>query len=354
MELSKRRKKIASYAAAACIVALLMWSRAGHKPVHASEEASDEGEKRAKRVSVKNGAALITIDTDARTHSGIIAGTPAPTAYRYDRSLYGIVRDPQPLRELRDRYAKSSLVLEKARLSLASSRQALERMKSPHQGEEGAARKDLRRAENTVSGEEENLRAARARLQALDLEARTQWGNGVVSWIRDHHEELDRVAEGKDLIIEIAAPADQRSSAPLTPARVNAASDISVPIELISSVPLIDPISGTSNFFYFSPAAPGCLIPGMTITVHLPAGPENQGALIPESAVVWWEGKAWIYVQKDQTHFIRREISTGMPSPGGWFLAGESAPGDSIVVQGAQLLLSEEFLSQYTIIEVAE
>jgi len=354
MERSKRQKKIALYAAAACIVALLIWRGAGHKPGHASEEASDEGEKRAKRVSVENGTTIITIDRDARTNSGIIAGTAAPVVYQNDRSLYGIVRDPQPLRELRDHYAKSSVTLEEARLALAASRQTLERMKSPHAGEEGAARKDLSRSENRVRGDEENLRAARARFHALDLEARTQWGNGVVSWLRDHHEELDRVAEGKDLIIQIAAPADQLSSAPLTPARINAASDISVPIELISSVPLIDPISGTRNFFYFSPAAPGCLIPGMTITVHLPAGPEDQGVLIPESAVVWWEGKAWIYVQKDQNHFIRREISTGMPSPGGWFLARESAPGDSIVVQGAQLLLSEEFLSQYTIIEVAE
>ena len=52
----------------------------------------------------------------------------------------------------------------------------------------------------------------------------------------------------------------------------------------------------------------------------------------PVAAIVWFNGNAWYYVQRDSTHFFREKISENLlPSP------------QKIVVIGAQTLLSEEF-----------
>ena len=84
---------------------------------------------------------------------------------------------------------------------------------------------------------------------------------------------------------------------------------------------------------------------------YLPIGPTVQGVMIPAAAVVWWQGKAWVYVQTDPNHFVRRELSTETPVPEGWFVGTGLAAGDSIVVRGAQLLLSEEFRAQIQVSE---
>lgn len=56
---------------------------------------------------------------------------------------------------------------------------------------------------------------------------------------------------------------------------------------------------------------------------------------IPESAVVWLDGKPWIYVEEAPGHFVRRE-----------FEASRIAPDARVVISGAQMLLSQEFRAQ--------
>ncbi len=71
-----------------------------------------------------------------------------------------------------------------------------------------------------------------------------------------------------------------------------------------------------------------------------------ENGFIPASAVVWAEGKAWVYVEKDSGHFFRREISTEKKAKDGGFIGRDFSAGDKVVVTGGQMLLSEEFRSQ--------
>ncbi|MDE2030096.1 MAG: hypothetical protein KGI97_05985 [Alphaproteobacteria bacterium] len=59
-----------------------------------------------------------------------------------------------------------------------------------------------------------------------------------------------------------------------------------------------------------------------------------EGEKIPASAIVWWDGKAFVYVQKSPDIFIRLAVD-----PQG------SPPPQPIVTVGVQLLLSEELRS---------
>lgn len=52
--------------------------------------------------------------------------------------------------------------------------------------------------------------------------------------------------------------------------------------------------------------------------------------------------RAWIYVERSETRFVRREIVLGHPAADGWFLSRGSPDGDRVVTTAAQMLLSEE------------
>jgi hypothetical protein len=112
---------------------------------------------------------------------------------------------------------------------------------------------------------------------------------------------------------------------------------------LISIFPHVDPRIQGRSFLYVAHARPG-LTPGVNLLAHLSVGNPMKGLIVPTSAVVWSEGKAWVYQQTAADRFARRAVPTDMPLERGFFVAEGFSPGDKLVVQGAQALLSEELL----------
>jgi hypothetical protein len=89
------------------------------------------------------------------------------------------------------------------------------------------------------------------------------------------------------------------------------------------------------------------LRPGAAVTAHLdwPGGPRS-GVVVPRGAIVRVAGRAWVFVQLDETEFARREVALDQPTGDGWFITTGLGPSDRVVVAGAQILLSEEMKSQ--------
>ena len=88
------------------------------------------------------------------------------------------------------------------------------------------------------------------------------------------------------------------------------------------------------------------LRPGEAVTafVHGQASPV-EGAVVPRSAVVRFAGKAWAYVKIADDQFARREFALDAPREDGWFTNAAWTRGATIVVAGAQNLLSTEMLN---------
>jgi multidrug efflux system membrane fusion protein len=72
------------------------------------------------------------------------------------------------------------------------------------------------------------------------------------------------------------------------------------------------------------------------------AGGPREGVLIPRSAVVRDGDAAWIFVRIAEEAFERRRLALDAPLDGGWFATSAARPGEALVVQGAELLLSEQ------------
>jgi hypothetical protein len=76
--------------------------------------------------------------------------------------------------------------------------------------------------------------------------------------------------------------------------------------------------------------------------------PESEKYLaIPKEAVVWNSGQAWVYIKTGENKFLRKAIETDNESSNGWIVKESNIKeNDLIIINGAQLLLSEEFKYQ--------
>jgi membrane fusion protein, multidrug efflux system len=85
------------------------------------------------------------------------------------------------------------------------------------------------------------------------------------------------------------------------------------------------------------------LRPGAPVLAYLPVpGGRRAGVFVPRSAVVRFQGRAWVYLQTEEESFVRRELAQAEPTDSGWFTSVGLAAGEHVVVEGAQVLLSEE------------
>ena len=75
----------------------------------------------------------------------------------------------------------------------------------------------------------------------------------------------------------------------------------------------------------------------------------HKAVFVPDRAVVQWDGLAWTYLRRAPDRFERVRVSTDRPVSGGWIVLSGLEPGDSVVVTGAQELLSEEFRARVTV-----
>jgi hypothetical protein len=71
--------------------------------------------------------------------------------------------------------------------------------------------------------------------------------------------------------------------------------------------------------------------------------------MVPDRGVVQWDGLAWAYRRTGVDTFERVRVPTDRPVPGGWIVTRDFATGDTVVLAGAQELLSEEFRARVSV-----
>lgn len=113
---------------------------------------------------------------------------------------------------------------------------------------------------------------------------------------------------------------------------------------LVGPAPQADPLTRSPVYLYRAEGAWLGARPGNPIEARFPdPRVANQGLIIPTDAVIQWEGLAWVYLVREPGRYVREAIDTDYPVEGGYLVRSGLAPGDFVVVRGAQQLLSEEF-----------
>jgi len=155
--------------------------------------------------------------------------------------------------------------------------------------------------------------------------------------------------ERREFLLQITIPPARTLDPPPTASAEIPGSSRRAEIRYISPATRTDPKIQGLSFFYTAAASSG-MLPGMNTRAFLVSGKPVDGYVIPPSAIVWWSGRAWVYVRIADDEFTRRQIPTDMPAgQESKFVVPVSAlsePEPAIVLRGAQMLLSEEFRAQ--------
>jgi hypothetical protein len=288
---------------------------------------------------------VVTVSKAEQEASGIVTAPLESVLRRQEIRAYGAVMDLQGLFTLRGKFAEAQAQVDKTRANLDTSRKAYERLKTLYGEGQDVSAKALQAAEAAWRSDAADARAAQQSLETVKATVLQQWGGTLASWVSEASPELDRLYRQDEILIRLTVPPDAASGPPPPTALVQGALEKLETARFISASPRTDPRIQGRSFFYIAPARGAGLLPGMNVLAYLPSGPKVRGIIIPAAAVVWWQGSAWVYVQTGPDRFVRREVSAGTPLKEGLFVMKGFSAEEPVVLSGAQLLLSKEFLS---------
>jgi hypothetical protein len=246
--------------------------------------------------------------------------------------------------------------------ALEASKAAFERTKALNAAEKTASDRALQEADARVKAETAKLKAATETASAIDasIAARAgatgpmplplERGGEVVELAAQPGEAVEsgqpllRVAKFDRLLARIALPSGVRPPGDVRAARI-------LPLGREDRVlegrrvarAASDPQLLGETFLFSVEAGELPLRPGMALTAYLALpGEPAKGVLLPRSAIVRQEGAPWAYVRTADDKVTRRPVEQATPTEAGWFVPAGFKAGESVVVAGAQMLLSEE------------
>ncbi|MGE5218810.1 MAG: multidrug transporter [Chloroflexota bacterium] len=341
---SRKTKLILAALTSVALAALVVWVLVENRK-NSTQENTEERAKPPARLYTQDGERLITLDRTAQVNGGITVARLEPTLHRDELRAYGSVLQIQELVDLYDKYVTAREQVEKARASIEASRKEYERLK-PLRDNRNISDKNFQAAEAAWLSDEASARAAQQSQLILEGNLRQRWGPVLAKWLEEQSPVMARLIRQEDVLVQVTLSPEEH--VPLAPTSIllQTSGGRLRSAKLVSPSPHTDPRIQGSSFFYLAEAREPGLVPGINVVALLPVGSQVKGVIVPSSAVVWWQGKPWVYLQKDQDHFIRKEISTELAVKEGWFVSKNLAAADRIVIGAAQLVLSEELRVQ--------
>ncbi len=326
------KKSIFLIAISAGLIALLVWAFTKGREERASESENERPIKTSSRISIRDGRTVVSLDQSTISRSGIKVEPLTPANRRTQTRAYGIAVDLQPLSDLR-------VSLTKARAAAAESQRDFARQQALYTAGQGVSKEAVQEAQAVATADD-------AAVEGFTTQAHQQWGDVIAEWISDGAPELETLFQVQNVLLLVSLPSNVSVTEPpevalieTSPGKVNSA-------HFVSRALRTDPRLQGESFFYTTAAKDSGLLPGMNVNALMPLGPESAGVVVPGTVAVWWQGKAWVYVETRPNEFTRCEIATDFPVEQGWFVTSGLAAGERIVTTGAQLLLSEEFRAQ--------
>lgn len=309
-------------------------------PSHADEDDDNDNPNPAVRLTIKNGVPTLTLTAQEQQNAGIIAAKLDAAPPRDYMHGFGTVLDPAGLADLDNQYLDAQNQIAAAKSRLVASQAAYQRAQVLNKDQQNVSTAQLQSARSSFDVDTNALAAAQARAAAIIANTRQAWGETIAQALASKGSQInDLLARSHYLVRVTLPPGVTISTPPAIASALYGAADIR--LRFVSLASTADPKLQGISYLYEAPAQN--LLPGLSLDVTLAVASGQQGLIVPDSAIVWLEGKAWIYIRTQPTTFIRQGINpTGSAPRDGFVVSG--LPADArIVIQGAQMLLSEEF-----------
>jgi hypothetical protein len=210
------------------------------------------------------------------------------------------------------------------------------RVQALHRGNINASERDVEAARVAFERERAALQSARARIASL-------WGSHAVE--RDDLPALAQSLVSRQVgMARIDLPLGATVSGEPTVGHLLALASVDASptdAKVLGAAADADPTIQGRGFLLLvehPPWPPGTALDGW---LTVPAAP-RAGVVVPNSAVLRHGGSSMVYVQTGDGVFSRRVVHLEHPTTEGWFVTDGIAAGESVVVSGAQQLLSTE------------
>lgn len=301
---------------------------------------SDKAQPTVTRV---NGVTTVNLDAATQAGSGITTQALEASQYRDETVASAVVMDLQPLIDLRTRHAAAVTERATATALLDAARQEYERNRALYAQDQNVSLKALQAAQ--ASDRAATARRNAASLAVVDLQAalRTKFGDTLAQWATDAQSApLQRLLAHRDVLLQVTAPlGTSGTDAPRI--EVAGTDNRRQGATFVARAQQADPALAGTGAIYRT-AATAATVNGARLLAFVPHGDGAtlRGVVVPPSAMVWFGGQPWAFVQSTPERFARVPVPVTAPMSSGYFVRQSIQPGARVVVSGAQLLLSEE------------
>ncbi|MFQ5660982.1 MAG: hypothetical protein ACE5GZ_11185 [Gammaproteobacteria bacterium] len=310
--------------------------------------ALNDGEGSRAHIENHNDRRALWMPEPLQEKSGIRGGEPEQMIYHQELAAQGEVIEIQSLLELRSSYNRVSAELDVAKAAFKVSEQSLERLKLLHKEAGNISTRQLQDAEAKRDEDQARVRSARMQMQDLHDRAVYSWGEILAAWAFDPQSpEFNSFIKRDEVLLLVTLGVNQDLPGDVKSIYVQKDGKRSLARQayLISSAPRTSTIVQGASYFFRTRSDQ--LRIGMRVHAWVPmANHDLSGVVIPASAMVWYNGKPWLYVRRDGEYFIRLAINGFKKIKTGWFVEEMSLTDEWVVSSGSQMLLSEEFRRQ--------
>jgi hypothetical protein len=331
----------------AAMAGAVVWSFLESREEMEREAEREKPVKAAARVNA--GTGVIRIEWAAQERSGI-ATARLPDAPYFDQiRAYGMVLDASRITDLSNSYVNAAAQLRIARAKVTFSRAAFERARKLYDSDRSISQAQREQTEAAWRTDEAAEGSAESQVRTLAATAYQEWGPVLGKALVEQSDTVVRLIERQDFLLQVTLPPGVPVPKEIASAEIESpgkgAGNPRAAITLVSPATRTDARIQGVSFFYLAPAESGVL-PGMNVLVFVSSGASPDGVAVPAEALVWWQDRPWVYRRADPETFVRTEVATGQPTPGGGYIDRNLGKGAEVVTRGAQLLLSEEFRAQ--------
>lgn len=265
------------------------------------------------------------------------------SAQQPEFSAFGTVVNLEPLLALRQQFLAAQAQQDSAQAKYQEADQNLTRTQNLHQHDIVSTRR-LQEQQAQWRNDKANLATSSYQQQTLVAASRLQWGDRLTEWFtQTNSKQAEQFLNHRAQLLQITLPANSRLAPDINTIDVDehGQRDRAIKATLISQAPQVDPITQGERYFF---KTEGRSMPfGAHISAWIASGnQDNVGVIIPESAVIWHLGQAFVFIKTANGKFDRHLLPELIPAKTGYFTSGGLKPGTEIVTTGAQSLLSQE------------
>ena len=289
---------------------------------------------------------IITLPNSIIKNSGIESQIISESKNQSLYSSYGYVVNLKNLIDYKTNYSNINFEINKLNTQLKEESQHFKKLKFLNEDNKNIADSVVHEKEIEINNLRNNLNIQKSNKNNLLQTISQEWGNPFKELLTHPKKSLlKNIFNSETRLLKITITDNKLQK--LIPSELMVSS-LNQPknkykANFITKSPIGNPDIQGRAYFYLTSS--NSLMMGSKINAFIKTGEGSHVKKfhIPKSAIVWNDGKPWIYAKSGNNSFLRHPLLKMKEVNEGWIVQFNNISPKEIVTKGAQLLLSEEY-----------